>query len=120
MVEKKSSNHIFIKILNYLHNDAQKMKFSIKDYFRKCDDIPSFLRIWSHLLKKSLMKNFIFCEVQVIFQDFSITDRSGCCQVPLIYVVKEVTLNELQHKQIKLHNKCLPEVNSEHDINSLT
>ena len=22
---------------------------------------PSFLRIWSHLLKKSLMENFIFC-----------------------------------------------------------
>ena len=32
-------------------NTAQKMKFSSK------------LRIWSHLLKKSLMKNFIFCAV---------------------------------------------------------
>ena len=30
---------------------AQKMKFSIKDYFSKCDQIRSFLRIWSHLLK---------------------------------------------------------------------
>ena len=29
----------------------QKMKLSIKDFF---------LRIWSHLLKKSLMENFIF------------------------------------------------------------
>ena len=35
---------------------AQKMKFSIKDLF-------SSLRIWSHLLKKSLMKNFVFCSV---------------------------------------------------------
>ena len=26
----------------------------------KCDPIPIFLRIWSHLLKKSLTKNFIF------------------------------------------------------------
>ena len=42
---------------------AQKMKFSVKDFFRKCDQIYSFLRIWSHLLKKSLMKNFIFCAV---------------------------------------------------------
>ena len=42
---------------------AQKMKFSIKDFFSKCDQISSFLRIWSHLLKKSLMKNFIFCAV---------------------------------------------------------
>ena len=39
------------------------MKFSIKDFFIKCDQIPSYLRIWSHLLKKSLMDNFIFCAV---------------------------------------------------------
>ena len=38
---------------------AQKLKFSIKDLFSKCDQICSFLRIWSHLLKKSLMENFI-------------------------------------------------------------
>ena len=42
---------------------AQKMKFSIKDFFSKCDQIRSFLRIWSHLLKKSLIENFIFCAV---------------------------------------------------------
>ena len=40
------------------------MEFTIKDFFSKCDQIPSFLRIWSHLLKKSLMENFIFlCSV---------------------------------------------------------
>ena len=43
---------------------AQNMKFSIKDFFSKCDQIRSFLRIWSHLLKKSLMENFIFCAVE--------------------------------------------------------
>ena len=37
------------------------MKFSIKDLFNKCDQIRSFRRIWLHLLKKSLMENFIFC-----------------------------------------------------------
>ena len=42
---------------------AQKMKCSIKDFFSKCDQIRSFLRIWSHLLKKSLMESFIFCAV---------------------------------------------------------
>ena len=42
---------------------AQKMKFSIKDYSSKCDQIRSFLRIWSHLLEKSLMENFIFSAV---------------------------------------------------------
>ena len=42
---------------------AQKLKFSSKDFFSKCDQIHSFLRIWSHLLKKSLMENFNFCAV---------------------------------------------------------
>ena len=44
----------------YLYYTAQKMKFSIKGFFSKCDQIHSSLRIWSHLLKKSLMENFIF------------------------------------------------------------
>ena len=39
------------------------MKFSIKDFFSNCDQIRSLVRIWSHLLKKSLMENFIFCAV---------------------------------------------------------
>ena len=46
---------------------TQKMKFSIKDFFSKCDQIRSFLRIWSHLLKKSIMENFIFFAVLVVF-----------------------------------------------------
>ena len=39
---------------------TQNMKFSMKDFFRKCDQIRRKLRIWSHLLNKSLMENFIF------------------------------------------------------------
>ena len=41
----------------------KKMKFSITDFFSICDQIRSFLLIWSHLLKKSLMENFTFCAV---------------------------------------------------------
>ena len=52
----------FAKNTTPLHTTAQKMKFSIKDFYSKCDQIHSFLQIWSHLLKKSLMENFIFCE----------------------------------------------------------
>ena len=40
---------------------AQKIKFSIKDFFSKCDQIRKKLQFWSHLLKKSLMENVIFC-----------------------------------------------------------
>ena len=40
------------------------MKVSIKDFFIKCDQIRSLLWIWSHLLKKYLMGNFIFYAVK--------------------------------------------------------
>ena len=46
--------------------NAQRMKFSIKDFFSKCDQICRFLRIWPHLLHKSLIENFIFCAVSLI------------------------------------------------------
>ena len=35
------------------------------DFFSKCDQIRTKLRVWSRLLKKSLMENFIFCAVNV-------------------------------------------------------
>ena len=40
------------------------MKFSVKNFFSKCDQIYWKLRIWSRLLKKSLMENFIFRAVR--------------------------------------------------------
>ena len=42
---------------------AQNMQFSIKDFFNICDQIHSFLQIWSDLLKKSIIGNLIFCAV---------------------------------------------------------
>ena len=53
----------YLKITNLSLTEltARKMKFFSKDFFRKCDQIRRNLRIWLHLLKKSLMENFIFC-----------------------------------------------------------
>ena len=48
-----------------MKDTPQKMKFSIKNFSSKCDHIRSYLRMWSHLLAKSLMGNFIFCAVRV-------------------------------------------------------
>ena len=42
---------------------GKKMKFSIKDFLSKCDQICSFLQIWSNLLQQSLVVDFIFCAV---------------------------------------------------------
>ena len=39
------------------------MKFSIKDFLSKCDQIRRKLRIRSHLPKKSLMENFVLSAV---------------------------------------------------------
>ena len=52
---------------NTLHKE---MKFSIKDFFR-------FRRIWSRLLKKSLMENFIFCALIVLFWDFNVAFKDN-------------------------------------------
>ena len=52
----RSEFQILIKKINDL--TAQKKKFFIKEFFSKCDQIRRKLQIWSHVLKKSLMKNF--------------------------------------------------------------
>ena len=59
-------------------NTAQKMKFPIKDFFSKCHQIRSFLRIWSDLLKKSLMENFIFCTVNEVLAKIVICRSNHC------------------------------------------
>ena len=51
-----------IHAILFLSKTAQKMKFSIKEFLSKCDQIRSFLRIWSNLLMKFLMENFFFCK----------------------------------------------------------
>ena len=47
---------------------AQKIKFFFEDFLSKCDKIHSFSRIWSYLLKKFLMENFIFCTVNTLYK----------------------------------------------------
>ena len=46
------------------------MKFSIKGSFSKCDQIRTKLLIWSHLFKKSLMENVIFCAVTLSLETY--------------------------------------------------
>ena len=53
-------------VATWLPYTAQKMKFPITDLLTKCDQIRRKLRIWSHLLKKSVIKALFF--VQWYFQ----------------------------------------------------
>ena len=50
-------------LIGDLRKTSGLMKFSMKHFFSKCDQIRSKLRIWSHLPKKCLMENFIFYAV---------------------------------------------------------
>ena len=59
---------------------AQKMKFSFNDFFSKCDQISSFLRIWSYLMKKSLMENFTFCIMYVLSEHKLLTKGVRICK----------------------------------------
>ena len=65
MLIQKSLNLFPRKTLDIVRNTAQKMKFSITDFLSKYDQIRRKLRIWSRLLKKSVMENFIFCKVNM-------------------------------------------------------
>ena len=67
MVEKL---HKCIHAKIFLTDTAQKLKFFIKDFFSKCDQIRKNLRIWSYLLKRPLMENFIFCAVRPYWNIF--------------------------------------------------
>ena len=53
---------LFLKYITEQKNEV----FLIKNFVSKCDQIRSKLRIWSHLLNKPLMENFISCAVYVV------------------------------------------------------
>ena len=49
---------------------AQKTKFSIRDFFCKCNQIRRKLRIWSSLLKISLMAHIIFLSTETLLMQW--------------------------------------------------
>ena len=60
------------------------MKFSVKDFFSKCEEIRSFLRIWSYLLKKSLLESSIFRAVVEIMFIASLEQTSHVLPVAIL------------------------------------
>ena len=89
------------------------MKFSIKDVFSKCDQIHSFLRIWSHFLKKCLMENFIFCAVCIQSEYSKIRTRNNSVfwtpftQWILIKIIGFLKITRCS----KLFNECWHKIN---------
>ena len=82
------------------------MNFSIKDFFSRYNQIRRKLRIWSHILKKSIMENFILqivdCKKNLLFQAtkrksvfihcfnnfIEIALRHGCSPVNLLHIFR--------------------------------
>ena len=69
----------------------KKMKFSIKDFFSKCNHICRKLRIWSHLLKKSLMEKFIFLSMV----SYLIENSQGKCRKSSLEIMSENTATKI-------------------------
>ena len=66
---------LWTKFLTVDH--CTKMKFSVKDFFSKSGWIRSFLWIWSHLLIKSLMKDFSFCAADSVMLEIRFVQKFG-------------------------------------------
>ena len=50
------------------YEEKNGLSVILKYFFSKCDQIPSLLWIWPHLLNKSVMKNFVFCALFIYDQ----------------------------------------------------
>ena len=84
------------------------MKFSIKHFFSKCDQIHSFLQIWLYLPKKSLMENFIFCAVCLIGQKFFSTifrSRHHRCFIKKVFLKISQNSQESVCARVSFFNK---------------
>ena len=97
------------KIAKFARHTAQKVKFSIKDFFSKCDQVCRKLRIWSHLLKKFLMENFIFlCSENSRVFCFSKTKRIKDSNVTIFYkFCKILQANSFKRYLRETHGLCM-------------
>ena len=83
--------------LLFSQSTEQTLKFSIKDFFSKCNQIHSFQRIWSYLVKKSLMENFIFCAVVGLFLKIFLKLHEKCPNTEFFWSVFSRIWTEYGH-----------------------
>ena len=83
---------------------AQKMKFSIKDFSSKCDQICWKFLIWSLLLEKCLMENFIF--VQPAAWNGLTWEFINFCTDYLKIIMKFLPLYISKNRQLE-YNRCI-------------
>ena len=83
-----------MKVQVWLH------KNEVKDFFSKYDQIRSFLWIWLHLLKKSLIENFIFCMIHdaVVLWVTTLTATTSPNNLVFTHKFKLTGLNPMMHQ----------------------
>ena len=75
----------------------KKMKFSVKYFFSKCDQIRKKLQIWSHSLKKSLMDNFISLCSDKYAEWYSRPCQTSICIIIIRYSPLRISPSTIQH-----------------------
>ena len=98
-----------MKRIVFKSDTAQKIEFSIKDFFGKCDQIHRKLRIWSHLLNKSLIENFISVQCEILNCQEDGYDQS---KNQIIYLTLSIQKKDCKRRG---HNKLKPK----YDLNGL-
>ena len=83
---------------------TQKMIFSVKDFFIKCEQIRNFPQIWSHLLNEFLMKSYIFEQSYNAGIEILLSFVSG--HLHYLILVNSFTKNEHQKKVIVRRSQC--------------
>ena len=81
---------------------AQKLKFSIEKFFSKCDQIYRNMRIWSHLLRKSLTEHFSFCTLLNL-----VKEEEYCPSYKDYFFEKELTFLWRSKKVCSVRMLCL-------------
>ena len=96
-IRKKAQLQIFDRLINaslILHqicfSQSQHCHCLVKDFFSKCEQISSFLRIYSHLQKKSI--NFYFLQRHYEQEDFIVLgiNRKAFLERQIHYICKIV------------------------------
>ena len=77
---------------------AHKIKFSIMDFFSKCDHIHNILRIYSYSLRKFIMKDIIFCVM--LIQTFTLHRTLIISCIMLKMVICTLKVLRWEHRKI--------------------
>ena len=86
-------------------SNCTKMKFSIEDFFSKCDQIRSLLRIWSLLLKKSLIESFIFCAVSALNKQITAMQSFMLRQMVILKKISTTNIRYLPRTKFSIYQR---------------